>query len=241
MFCVCCDRSFESDGPLEREGTICPFCGSTSRDRYMTLATLGALAQLSRNVSDRPIRVIGVSDSAVLSSALRRKFGEHYRNYQFHEEPFLDLSDVAPSMYGTADIVTCSEVLEHVPNPVSGAFRGLASLLVPGGIAVVSVPHLVTEPHEEHFPPMVGAFVDRSDPDHLAYVGVDQGGTKRRFTNLVFHGGEGATLEHRVYNVASLSGELAAAGFSDNYPLMRNHPHFGASWDPWSRVWIAVR
>lgn len=80
--------------------------------------------------------MIGVSNSHVLSTALTQIFDDHYRNHQFHTTPFLDICSVPPDLSGTADIVTCSKVLEHVPNPVSRAFSGLCTLLVPGGIAV---------------------------------------------------------------------------------------------------------
>jgi hypothetical protein len=240
VFCLCCGSTFEGCAP-EREGLVCPTCGSTSRDRYMTLAVLGALTTVSRHSSDRPLRVIGVSDSEALSRSMTRLFGDQYQNHQFHQPPLLDLCAVPESRWRSADIVTCSEVLEHVPNPASLAFEGLSSLLAPGGVAVLSVPHHVTEPHREHFPPMTDAHVDRSQPAQPVYVGVDESGVRRSFADLVFHGGAGETLEHRVYNLASFQGELLKNGFTQAYPLMRDHSRFGAGWEPWSRVWTAVK
>jgi SAM-dependent methyltransferase len=40
-----------------------------------------------------------------------------------------------------ADVILCTEVLEHVPDPVR-AFQHMASLLKPGGYLLVSVPFL---------------------------------------------------------------------------------------------------
>ena len=131
MYCTCCHQEFLASDE-SREGTPCPGCGSTSRDRYMAFATLAALGELSRDDTDRELRIVGVSDGAILSAALTRMFGDSYRNHQFHTEPLLDLCAVPPDMYHSADIVTCSEVRTR-PNPVSRAFDGLASLLVPGG------------------------------------------------------------------------------------------------------------
>jgi SAM-dependent methyltransferase len=207
----------------------------------MVLAVLGAVASVSSRQSDRPLRVIGVSDSDALSRAMSRLFGELYQNHQFHEPPRLDLCGVPESMWQSADIVTCSDVLEHVPNPASRAFEGLSSLLAPGGVAVLSVPHGLTDAHREHFPPLTDTRIDRTQSAHPLYVGVDEAGGLRTFADLVFHGGAGETLEHRIYNVASFQGELLAAGFAQAYPLLRDHPRFGAGWEPWSRVWTAVR
>lgn len=201
---------------------------------------MAAVGMLSRDVGDE-LELIGVSDAHVLDVALTRMFGDRYRNHQFHEEPFLVLCQVRPAQVGTADIVTCSEVLEHVPNPASRAFFGLASLLRPGGIAVLSVPHGTTQPHQEHYPPLREAHTVQDEAGAYHYVGMDESGTARRFTDLVFHGGEGSTLEHRVFNASSFAAELTAAGFSSAYPLLRDHPAFGAAWEPWSRIWLAVK
>jgi SAM-dependent methyltransferase len=240
VFCLCCGSTFEGSAP-EREGLVCPSCGSISRDRYMTLAVLGAVAAVSRHNSDPRLRIIGVSDSEVLSQSMRRLFGDQYENHQFHEPPLLDLCAVPASMWRSADIVTCSDVLEHVPSPASRAFEGLSSLLKPGGVAVLSVPHGLADPHQEHFPPLTETRIDRTQEAQPVYVGVDEVGTSRTFTGLVFHGGAGETLEHRVYNLASFERELLAAGFAQAYPLLRDHPGFGAGWEPWSRVWTAVK
>lgn len=88
---------------------------------------------------------------------------------------------------------------------------------------------------------MSGTRIDWDQPSRPVYTGLSESGQELRFTDIVFHGGEGETLEHRIYNVESFSQELMNAGFSQAYPLMRNHPRFGASWEPWSRVWIAIK
>jgi SAM-dependent methyltransferase len=47
--------------------------------------------------------------------------------------------DVTASALGTFDVVLCTEVLEHVPDPLA-ALRGLRRLLAPGGTLVLSTP-----------------------------------------------------------------------------------------------------
>ena len=47
--------------------------------------------------------------------------------------------DVTASRLGTFDLVLCTEVIEHVPDPVA-ALRGLRDLLAPGGTLVLSTP-----------------------------------------------------------------------------------------------------
>lgn len=47
--------------------------------------------------------------------------------------------DVTAPRLGTFDVVLCSEVVEHVPDPAA-ALRGLRRLLAPGGTLVLSTP-----------------------------------------------------------------------------------------------------
>ena len=50
-----------------------------------------------------------------------------------------------------ADVVTCEQVLEHVPDPVQ-AVRSMAAMLRPGGTLVVSVPFMLrVHPHPDDF------------------------------------------------------------------------------------------
>jgi SAM-dependent methyltransferase len=241
MFCVCCQSNVATVGEVnEREGGHCPNCGSTGRDRYMTLAVLGAVTALASEPTERELSVVGVSDSHVVEAALGTILGDCYRNYQFHTEPFLDLVELRPDQLGMADVITCSDVLEHVPNPVARAFTGMFDLLTAGGIAVVSVPHFQTGSgeHDEHFPALDEARIEDVDGE-LTYIGLDQDGIERRFTGLVFHGGDGRVLEYRTFSPASLYEHFADAGFTDARPLRRNLRQFGAGWEDWSRVWVA--
>lgn len=71
-------------------------------------------------------------------------------------------------------------------------------------------------------------------------VGVNSEGELLEFSNLIFHGGIGATLEYRVFSEDSLVEALTEAGFR-NLQKIANHPILGIIWEPWSRVWIAQK
>jgi len=49
------------------------------------------------------------------------------------------------------DVITCEQVLEHVPDPVQAA-KSMLGMLRPGGVAIVSVPFLLrVHPHPEDY------------------------------------------------------------------------------------------
>jgi SAM-dependent methyltransferase len=127
-----------------------------SRQRALLFAS--QRSSRKRLFRKKNLRIVGVSDGAPNERAFKDCFGNIYQNFEFHTEPFLDITNVDVSLQSTADIVTCSEVLEHVKPPIELAFAGLFKLLKPGGWLILSVPHRGTEsPHEEHFPIMTNS------------------------------------------------------------------------------------
>jgi hypothetical protein len=72
------------------------------------------------------------------------------------------------------------------------------------------------------------------------FRGVDLEGKMREFSDLIFHGGAGSTLEFRVFSENSLRNYLERAGFT-NIKVQANKKIIGASWEPWSRVWTAQK
>lgn len=220
-----------------REGLVCPSCGLNSRQRAVLLAA-------QRNAKKafllrKNLKIIGVSDGAPIESAFRDRFGKAYENFEFHTEPFLDITKVQDVPDSFADVVTCSEVLEHVQPPVELAFSGLYKLLKPGGLLILSVPHTgVNSMHVEHFPVMQNSKLIFEPVPVLR--GIDLQGNERKFSQLFFHGGAGATLEYRVFSETSLKENLEKAGFIKNQAQGDNRL-FGCIWEPWSRVWIAKK
>ena len=75
-----------------------------------------------------------------------------YTNTFLDEEPSLDIMSPSKEYLECYDFVICSEVLEHVPPPVSRAFTNLRRLLKPGGLLVLTVPYTEKGVTREQFP-----------------------------------------------------------------------------------------
>lgn len=225
-----------ADGPDRREGLLCPNCGLSARQRSILLAI--QKIRLKKRVG-RNFQLTGVSDGASIWKVLTSKFKANYKNFEYHIEPRLDITNVESAMECTADIVSCSEVLEHVQPPVEAAFTGLNVILKKGGFCVISVPYREKgHPHIEHFPVLTYSQIDLSGEPKL--IGKTATGEIIEFGNLVFHGGAGSTLEYRVFSEDSLRSKLLSSGFV-NIEIQKNHRIFGIVWEPWSRVWIAQK
>jgi SAM-dependent methyltransferase len=187
----------------------------------------------------KSLSIVGVSDGATIESAFKIHFHGKYKNFEFHKQPFLDITKVDDGLELYADIVTCSEVLEHVQPPINLAFGGLYKLLKPGGWLILSVPHRgPNASHEEHFPVMTNSKLINEPIQKLR--GTDLQGNEKEFTELVFHGGSGATLEYRVFSETSLRDNLENSGFKD-IKSQSNVRLIGCAWEPWSRVWTAQK
>jgi hypothetical protein len=237
FFCVACLRpSKAKKGTFGREGANCFWCNATSRDRAMLLNIHYAFfSKLLKNPRSVP-KIIGVSDGHLIEKILKTVYKSHYQNYHYHQEPKLDITQVPLNLYSSADIVSCTEVLEHVAPPVDLAFSGLRKLLRKNGTIVLSVPHSdSTGVHLEHFPEMTDAQLILDEKPRL--VGNLKNGKKAEFSNLIFHGGVGFTLEYRVFSFHSLKKEILGSGFTE-FKLNRNIRAFGIKWESWSRVWI---
>jgi len=216
-----------------REAFNCSFCNATSRERAVIVGVKKAMKFYGHGGQ----MIIGISDGALTEQNLIKKYGKNYKNYHYHKEPLLDITQVSPSLNCIADLVTCSEVLEHVQPPISSAFSGLYSLLKPGGTLVLSVPHTPKgNTHQEHYP-----ILDKSKlllEPVPTLKGIDENGDERSFHNLVFHGGIGSTLEYRVFSEDSLLELLQNAGFI-KIKTINDSRFLGIAWEPWSRVWTA--
>ena len=201
---------------VEREKRSCKHCGSTVRWRQIIHLLSVELFGHSIALPDFPerpdLKGIGMSDWDGYSEPLANKC--NYQNTYFHQEPRLDITNIDPALEGQFDFVISSEVFEHVPTPVSRAFDNVHRLLKPGGVLIFTVPYILTGETIEHFPELYDYQLIETDGRYIL-KNVTQTGVTQVFEDLIFHGGDGATLEMRVFSESSLIEQFQQAGFQD--------------------------
>lgn len=186
----------------------------------------------------KSVRGLGMSDSDIYASRLETRF--NYTNTFYHREPQFDLSRPDEKEFGQYDFVICSDVLEHVPDPVT-AFATLARVLKPAGILILSVPYSLEPDTIEHFPEIVKSGFAEIE-GRTVLVGRTANGEYRVFDNLAFHGGSGSTLERRIFSDANIRASLAAAGFHMIHFDTAGNREFGVVYsDPCSLPVIAAK
>lgn len=222
---ICGQGSVAPMSQIDREVPSCGQCGSTVRFRSIVHALSTELFGQSLALPDFPerrdLKGVGMSDWEGYAGLLSVKFD--YQNTHYHKEPRLDIVAIDPSLERTFDFVVSSEVFEHVPPPVSRAFDNVFRLLKPGGVFVFSVPYGPAGSTLEHYPDLHDyQLITTGSGRALRNTTVT--GEEQLFTNLVFHGGDGATLEMRVFSEPSLIEEFRRAGFCE--PMIHKKPCF---------------
>ncbi len=199
---------------IERETPSCVACGSTVRFRAIVDLLMDALFGQDLRLDEVPvrrdIRGLGLSDAEAYAVPLAKKFD--YLNTYYHMDPRLDIANAPQSMAGKYDFLIASDVFEHVAPPVSKAFVNAWRLLKPGGVFIFTVPFSMDGPTVEHYPELNEfTIVDENGRWTLHNRTVD--GRHQTFTDLVFHGGPGSTLEMRMFSLEALQHEFHKAGF----------------------------
>lgn len=201
---------------LDRESASCWRCKSNVRLRSVVHVLSERLFGRSLPVLAFPsgarLKGVGLSDWDGYAKKLARALD--YENTFLHREPKLDITALSPSREGTADFLISSDVFEHVARPVGRAFQNSFRLLKPGGVLVLTVPFSLEDTTREHFPELHDFRLEERDGKRVL---VDRlpSGEEQAFDDLVFHGGDGATLEMRLFSLKGLMRELEAAGFTD--------------------------
>ena len=212
--CNICGKHNEVDGSkIGRETSSCSGCRSTVRMRsiiHLLSMELFGESMIISNMPPRPeIKGIGMSDWGVYAKRLANVFS--YTNTFYDHEPQLDVTNPDPALFGTYDFIISSDVYEHVAPPVSIAFENAKKLLKPGGVMIFSVPFTLGET-VEHFPDLHDYEIVGKGASSVL-INTTKTGERQEFRNLVFHGGEGATLEMRVYGRDPLIKHFEDAGF----------------------------
>lgn len=177
---------------------------------------------------DKKIRGAGMSDWDGYAVRLAQRLD--YTNTYYHAEPRLDIANIPESMVGTLDFLISSDVFEHIPpEQLERSFANARRLLKPGGLFLFTVPFEKIEATREHFPRLHDFRIVEEDGKRVLY-NTTVGGEQERFENLVFHGGEGMTLEMRMFSEADLMRRLQAAGFSKVAVRIDHAPRFGVMW-----------
>lgn len=137
-----------------------------------------------------------------------------YLNTYYHQEPRLDITNISATDVASVDFIISTDVFEHVCPPVSVAFENAAKMLKPEGALVFSVPYNLPGDTVEHFPDLHDFTIEERDGERVL-INRTAAGVEQVYSNLVFHGGPGDTLEMRVFSRPDLLRNLADAGFQD--------------------------
>jgi hypothetical protein len=215
-----------------REAGSCAACSSSLRMRsvvyLLAMELFGEPRILPQFPVDRSIVGLGLSDWDGYAIGLAAKLG--YTNTFYHQEPYLDITDVGDRWRGLQRFVISTDVFEHVPpEGLDAAFRGSRDLLAPGGVYIFTVPFEKTGETREHFPRLHDyRIVEESGTSVLHNRTAD--GEEETFRDLIFHGGDGATLEMRMFSEPDLLRRFADAGFSSAEVRVPSVPEFGILW-----------
>jgi SAM-dependent methyltransferase len=225
-----------------RESSSCYNCGSTLRFRGIIHVLLSELFGESRVLNDFPelktISGIGMSDSALLSRMLKKKFS--YTNTFYHKAPFLDIMSIQSDMKNTADFIVCSDVFEHLPPSVEEAFNNIYSILKENGIVIFTVPYNENGSTIEHFPELFDYRIEKKK-GKWTMLNLTREGRQQIFSDIVFHGGKGSTLEMRPFSKIDLIESIRKAGFIDIKFHDDNFPGYGIIWGKPDSVVMSMR
>jgi len=228
---------------IDREVVSCATCGSTVRWRgivhVLSLALFGKSIPLTEFPEDKAIRGVGLSDSPLYATPLAEKFS--YTNTYIHQEPLMDIENPAEAFIGVHDFLISADVFEHVMPPAARAFENALRLLKPGGHLILTVPYGHDDETLEHFPDVAAYKIVQFDEEYVM-VHRDKFGAYTLRTDLRFHGGQGDTLEMRVFARRHVLKLLADAGFTDIQVFEDPYLPWGLrNFDPWGKPILAKR
>lgn len=215
-----------------REFQSCRHCMASLRMRSivhaLSLALFGRSIPLPRFPADKRIRGIGMSDWDGYARTLAEKFS--YTNTYYHQEPHLDITAIPESMAGSCRFLISTDVFEHIPpEGLAAAFANSRRLLAADGVFIFTVPFAKEGETREHFPRLHDFAIEERDGRRVL-LNTTASGERETFEDLVFHGGDGMTLEMRVFGEEDLRRRLAGAGYSKVQVGVPDELRFGIAW-----------
>lgn len=178
--------------------------------------------------ADRTISGLGMSDWDGYASRLAGAVS--YTNTFYHAEPRLDITAVPESMIGKYRFLISSDVFEHIPvRSLDSAFLNSRRLLRPDGLFLFTVPFTKEGNTVEHFPNMYDFRIIETAGKRFLYNRTQEG-KEEIFDQLIFHGGDGMTLEMRIFSEPDLVRRLKNAGFSSIRIYSEQVPEYGIIW-----------
>jgi SAM-dependent methyltransferase len=198
-----------------RELALCTYCGSNSRFRGL----IYILAEFIGEDTGRPLQYwkiqknisgLGMSDWSGYAEKLAIFF--EYTNTFYDKSPMFDIQNVDKRHHNKYDFVICSDVFEHIVQPVQNGFDNLFKILKPNGRLIFSVPYTRTIRTLEHYPKLHEfKIIDFYGKNVL--INRTKSGDYSIHDKLVFHGGTGCTLEMRLFCEKDIICYLENAGF----------------------------
>lgn len=188
---------------------------------------------------DKKTKAIGMSDWTGYAEGLERAFS--YTNTYYHTAPKLDITNIEDRMCGENRFLISSDVFEHIPVfSLDKAFENSRKLLAPGGVFVFTVPYEKAGDTREHFPNLYDFRIIQKEGRRELH-NTTRDGKHEVFDNLIFHGGEGMTLEMRMFSESDLLRRLSVAGFSSSKIYADHVREYGIIWPMDWAVPIAAR
>jgi SAM-dependent methyltransferase len=176
----------------------------------------------------KAIRGLGMSDQPCYAGLLAEKFD--YTNTYYDREPRFDFTESHPNLSASYDFILSADVFEHIAPPVERACEEVQHLLKPRGFLALTVYCNPIDRMREHFPSL-NEFRIVPLGDSSVLINRKRDGNLELLDNLVFHGGQGATLEMREFGITELESKLIAAGFREVDFLTDNLTEIGILFD----------
>lgn len=229
---ICGSKNRLEKQQFHRELAICQRCGANARFRGI-IHVLGNLLgeDEGKPLQEWPTRKhicgVGMSDWPGYANLLNKKF--NYENTFYDRKPQLDIVKLSERYLEKYDFVISSDVFEHILPPLQQGFDNLFRLLKPGGHLIFSVPYTRTTQTVEHYPGLSNYEILDFRGEKII-VNRDDAGRLQVYDKPVFHGGEGTTLEMRVFCEADVLCRLEQSGFENIKIYDQPHLSIGYYW-----------